>query len=70
MEALKEAVKEWFRIALISVIPTLLAGISPDGTFNVDFRVLVAAVIISTLKALDKWVHESPDVDAKGIVPF
>lgn len=57
------------RIALIAVIPVVLAGVSTNGVFSIDYKVIFAAVVVAVLKGLDKWVHES-DLPSKGIVPF
>ena len=52
---LLEAIKEGFRIVVLSVIPVLLIQLEQD---EVNFRALALVGIIAGLRFIDKWLHE------------
>lgn len=62
-----EGFKELGRVALIAAIPLLVTSIESG---HVDYKVLLTAVSIAVLRALDKWVHEEPNIKSNGILPF
>jgi hypothetical protein len=69
-DSIKEGLKELGRVALIGALPVLMASIDGSGHIFIDYKVLAAAVFIAVLRAVDKWVHNDPDINSKGILPF
>jgi hypothetical protein len=66
-DSIKEALKELARTGLIAALPVLVSMLQA-GTF--DYKVLITAVAIALLRAIDKYVHEEPSINAQGIIPF
>jgi len=65
-QALWEAVKEFFRVVLLAVIPILIHGFQ---TNTLDWRLIGVTAIIAGLKAIDKGLHKS-DSRMDGLAPF
>lgn len=69
--ALIEALKELARVAILASIPVITSSINTiTGEFNLDWRILFAAVVIAILKALDKYIHRNENTELKGMLPF
>lgn len=75
-EALLEAIKEFFRVIILAVIPILISNLT-DETFN--WKVIGITAAIAGLRFIDKWLHEvgkaksTPKVQsslAKGLTRF
>jgi len=71
-EPVIEGVKELGRVALIAVIPIIIAGLETN-TFSWKLILVVAAIAI--LKGLDKFVHKTGveqdnDSLSKGLTRF
>lgn len=66
MEALKEALKEGLRVAVLAVIPVAIDGIS-NG--SLDLRLLGTVALIAILRFVDSWLHESGQAK-KGLTRF
>ena len=60
---LSEAVKEFFRVVVIAIIPVVVDGLSRNV---IDMRLVAVAGSIAGLRAIEKWLHES---DRKAL-PF
>ncbi len=52
-----EAVKEGLRVFLIAVIPLVIIELNEGGLF--DFRTILVAGLISLLRFVDSFLHES-----------
>lgn len=66
-----EALKELARVAILASIPVITSSINTiTGEFNLDWRILFAAVVIAVLKALDKYIHKNESTELKGVLPF
>jgi len=50
-----KSVKEFGRIGLIAAVPLVINGLN-EG--KLDWRIIVVAVAIAVLKAIDKLLHE------------
>lgn len=50
-----DAIKEFFRIVLLAVIPVAIAQLQNGG---IDFKALGIIVAIAVLKAIDELLHE------------
>lgn len=71
MEAITEGVKDALRVSVIAILPVILAGInSSTGTFNIDWKVVMATLVVAIIKGIDKWVHVNPNMKANGLLPF
>lgn len=66
-KALIEAAKEVGRMALLAALPIVIDSLA-NNTFS--WRVTSVAVLIAVLRAIDKYIHESPRTKANGLVPF
>ena len=70
-QALIEGAKELGRVIVIAILPILMASVNTQtGEVNINMQILLAALIIALLKAVDKYVHKEPNIDSKGILPF
>ena len=70
-QALIEGAKELGRVIVIAILPILMASINTQtGEVNINMQILLAALIIAALKAVDRYVHKEPNIDSKGILPF
>lgn len=72
VNALKEGLLEFGRIALIAALPVLISQLEAN---NVDIRTILVIIIIALLKSLDKALHkfgEFTDNDklVKGLTRF
>lgn len=63
-EALLEATKELGRVVLFAAVGWAIGYLTslPENT--------TTAVGLLVLRAVDKYVHESPEINANGVVPF
>ena len=52
---LLEAIKEGFRIVVLSVIPVLLLQLEQD---SINPKALALVGVIAGLRFIDKWLHE------------
>lgn len=59
-EALIEAVKEFFRVVVLAIIPLLIAGIE-SGV--IDWKLIGTVGAIAGLRFIDKWLHEIGKVE-------
>ena len=55
-KALKEAIKQFFRVVVLAVIPVLVSMLS-NNTF--DWRVVAVTGAIAGLMFIDKFLHET-----------
>ncbi len=62
-----EALKELLRIVLIAAFP-IIAEALLSGTF--EWGATALAVLTASGKAVDKYFHEDPRIEANGLVPF
>ena len=70
-QALIEGAKELGRVIVIAILPILMASINTQtGEININMQILLAALIIALLKAVDRYVHKEPNIKSKGILPF
>lgn len=71
MEALKEALKELARVALMAAVPMLILQVQ-DG--KLDLKILGVVIILATLRFADKWLHNVSTEDGwlkkQGLVGF
>lgn len=63
-KALLEAAKELGRVLLFAAIGWGIGYVTslPENT--------TTAVVLLVLRAADKYVHENPNIEAKGVAPF
>lgn len=66
-EAAIEAMKEALRLMVFAVPGIVLEVLTARPTLATG---ALGGAILIVLKAADKWVHENPNVSAKGLVPF
>lgn len=66
-EALKEAGKEFGRIALAAAIPVAIVQLQAG---QLDIKQIVVVVALAVLKALDKFVHKWDRIELNGLSPF
>jgi hypothetical protein len=65
-EALISAVKEFFRVIVIAVIPVIISNFS-DNTFN--WKVIAITGAIAGLKFIDKLLHEmGKEIEETGTI--
>lgn len=62
-----EGLKEGLRVAVLSALVVVVEALSTNS-FNWKFTAVTAGV--AGLKAVDKWIHTSPDIKLKGLLPF
>lgn len=71
MSAIIEAVKDGLRVVVAAVLPVVILGLdATTGSIAIDWNIVLVVAILAVLKTLDRWVHESPDIKANGIIPF
>jgi hypothetical protein len=51
-----EGLKEILRTGLITVIPVIIDSVEKQ---QIDWRVILVAFVISVLRGIDKFIHES-----------
>lgn len=57
-KALIEAGREMLRLVIIAVVPVILTGINTaTGSITVDWRVVVAIVLTTLLRAIEKYSY-------------
>lgn len=54
-EAAGAAVKEFFRVIALAVVPVAIASIQDGGALN--WAAIKVALILATLRFVDKWLH-------------
>lgn len=58
-EHLIKALKEGGRVVVLAVLPVILIGINTqDGTFTINWAVVLTTGFVAILRALDKFLHE------------
>ena len=67
MEYIKKGLLEAARVAAFWLMPVLVEAVQ-TGKF--DVKIIAAGVVVSFFKGLDKYIHENPDIELKGITPF
>lgn len=65
-QSLVTAVKEAFRLLILAVPGILIQVASGDAAIATAY----GGAILVALKSLDRSVHENPNLQAKGILPF
>ena len=63
--AFKEGMKEFARIAVLSIIPVLIASLEGGQS---DMKAIVVAVVIALLRALDSFIHHEESLKSTGLV--
>lgn len=70
-QAVIESAKELGRVMVISVLPILMSSINTQtGEININWQIVLAALIVAFLKAIDKYIHKEPEIKAQGLLPF
>ena len=54
-EALKKGLKEFLRVILIAILPVIIDSLERN---ILDWKVILVAVAIAALKAVDRGMHE------------
>lgn len=68
--AFKVSALEFLRLVVLG-IPAFLVGVAVNAwTNDPAFSTGVGSVILGILKSYDRSVHENPNTDKNGIVPF
>lgn len=52
----KEAIKGFFRVVLLAIIPILITGLTSNF---IDWRVIFVTGSVAGLMFIDKWLHET-----------
>ena len=63
--AFKEGMKEFARMAAISVVPVLIASLEGGES---DIKAIVVAVTIALLRAVDSFIHHEESLKSTGLV--
>ena len=63
--AFKEGMKEFARMAVISVVPVLIASLEGGES---DIKAIVVAVTIALLRAVDSFIHHEESLKSTGLV--
>lgn len=67
-EKILEAVKEFFRVVVIAIIPVLVDSLTRD---TIDMRLVAVTGAIAGLRFIDKLLHElAPEGEAGGLTRF
>lgn len=66
-KALWEAAKEFARVSVLAALPVIADAVATN-TF--DWKLTGIAALVAGLRAIDRYIHESKDVNATGLVPF
>ncbi len=66
-QSLIEAAKDAARVAVVAACAAL-ADMLVTGQLN--WQTLVVLTLAAVLKGADKYVHENPNINANGILPF
>ena len=59
-EPLKEGLKEFGRVILLSIIPLLISYL--DQGIGIDMRAIFIVGALAGLRFVDKWLHETGNV--------
>lgn len=62
-----EALKEFARMALLSILPIIITSLEAD---QLDIKTVGITLIVAILRSMDKWVHENPSIPMDGISPI
>lgn len=66
-KALLEAAKEAGRTGILAALGVIVDSLA-SSTFS--WRVTLVAAAVAALRAIDRYLHESKEVKAKGLIPF
>ena len=75
-EEFKIALTEAVRLAVLAIIPILIASIDvATGAINIEWALVYATILLTVLRFADKWIHEvgkskNNDVMAGGLTRF
>jgi hypothetical protein len=68
-EPLKESIKEFFRVILLSIVPLLISYLE-QGT-GIDWRAIIIVAVLAGLRFVDKLLHlNAPEGTAGGLTRF
>lgn len=68
-QSIIKALKEAGRGIVLAVIPVILLGVNAqDGTFTVQWNLVIATAIVAALRFIDKLLHE--EGVEKGLTQF
>lgn len=65
-EATVEAVKEFFRVIILAVVPVAVAMLEQEEW---NWKLVGVTAAIAALRALDSKVHNDPEVELHGLSP-
>lgn len=65
-QAIIKALKEFARMAVLAIPALLIQLISNNPNDTIQY----GGAVLFVLRAVDKYIHESPTINAKGILPF
>jgi hypothetical protein len=65
--ALTEAAKEFARIAVLSLLPLVVAALEAGNLFT---KATLVALAVAVLRALDSYIHNNKNIKANGLLPF
>ena len=64
---LLEAVKEFGRIALLSLLPLVITALEAGHLFT---QATLFMLFIASLRAFDAYIHQRKDLPVNGLIPF
>ena len=64
---LVEAVKEFGRILVLALLPTVVAALESGELFT---KAVIMSLAVAALRALDAYLHQRKDIKVNGLVPF
>ena len=62
-----EAVKEFGRIILLSLLPLVATALESGALFT---KASLVTLSVALLRAVDAYIHERKDFKANGLIPF
>lgn len=65
-QALREAIKEGLRVALLAAIPVILLGVNSG---SIDLRLAGLSALVAVLRFIDSYLHQSGRA-VKGLTRF
>jgi hypothetical protein len=65
-DAILKGLKEFGRLVILGIPALAIQVVSGDPTLTLQY----GTPILFVLRALDKYIHENPAINAKGILPF
>lgn len=65
-EATVEAVKEFFRVIILAVVPVAVTMLEQESW---NWKLVGVTAAIAAFRAIDSKVHNDPNIDIKGISP-